>query len=566
MKKICFIVSSLLALPFLLASCGEDKEPAPVITSAQKGELINAVTKKKIDSVQKLLELGVSADIKNEKGVPIISLAAATGAIKIVKALIEAGADVNQGDKDEKSPLQYAIDNGKVKATKLLLDAGARLTKLEEMRVNGDFTEAAKTGNIKKVDAYLTVLDSLEDESHKPSALEATILMFLDEWNAKAIKSVLDYKIENGGIESDELQFLLYSAIESGNVETVKVVVDAGAELGHKYLDRAAREKQWDVARYIISQGVDIDTPESTDDDSTILNTAIALRDVEMLKGVIALGADVNKTTKLGTPLWQASGSGNVEIAKLLVEAGADLNTPALITEKTPIDWAIYHGDLEMVKYLMSAGAKSPYTPSNSEEEENRAFTSLVSYCEEGKIMQVKASILAGVPVNGFDYQGRTPLVIAARNGHLECVKLLLENGADINTPAKLRYDLDWRMLPLMASTEHIKVLEFLISKGAKLDKHDPDLGYTALHEASSRGYYQSVEILINAGANVNSKTHLKETPLMQAAEAGKLKAVNVLLNHGAKVNAKDSFGETAISKARKKAHYEIVRTLEEAL
>lgn len=562
--KFCAIIYSLFAIsPFFVASCSESEEEKTSVTIEHKQNLVTAVTKKNIGAVQNLLKQGVSPDVRNEKGVPIISIAASSGSIKIVRALIDAGADVNALDSDEKSPLQYAIDNGKVKITGILKQAGATLTKLEKLALSVDFGEAAEKGDYKKVEAYLQVIDPQGKEHSHPSEL-ITIFFTAKKGNAKVVKAIVEYKRGNGLMSDEDLDVAFFTAVESGDVEIVKVLEDVGGELTSQHLERAIDSMQWEVARYIVKRGVDINSPISDDDNLTPLEVMIIRRQPEQVKGAIELGADVNKESEHGSPLFRAVGHGNVETIKVLIDAGADLNAKHEFN-RTPLNWAIANGNLEVVKVLMEAGAKSPYTPSNEEYETSDAFTDLIYNCKAGEHMRVKAAILAGVPVNGVDFSGRGPLVVAAHHGKIECVKALLEAGADINMECATSTDLSWKISPLMASVENLEIMKLLISKGARVNQHEPELGYTALHIASLHGNHLSVEELLKAGANINAKNALNYTPLMKAAEEGNLKTVQVLLSHGANIKAKDIDGETALSKARKKGHHDVIEAIRNA-
>ncbi len=95
------------------------------------------------------------------------------------------------------------------------------------------------------------------------------------------------------------------------------------------------------------------------------------------------------------TPLQLAAEQGRMEIVRYLVEAGADVNatTPDRTGEVTPLRFAITNGDIEMVQYLIDNGAD----------------------------------------VNKANNQGWTPLMTAVRHGYVDIIDVLLEAGADLN-------------------------------------------------------------------------------------------------------------------------------------
>jgi uncharacterized protein len=71
------------------------------------------------------------------------------------------------------------------------------------------------------------------------------------------------------------------------------------------------------------------------------------------------------------------------------------------------------------------------------------------------------------------------------------------------------------------------------------------------------------VEILLNHGANINSKTQSGCTALHKASEKGHQKVVETLLNHGADVNIQDESGQKALDVALKNTRHKIVEILE---
>ena len=144
-------------------------------------------------------------------------------------------------------------------------------------------------------------------------------------------------------------------------------------------------------------------------------------------------------------------------------------------------------------------------------------------------------------------YKCCTPLFIAATCGNVEILSCLVENGADVNAA-----DGDG-VTPLMAAVKNqfLDAVTFLIDQGADVNLQD-STGVTALHYATEDSCDPSgcliVKQLINGGANINAVTkNEKCTPLILACLNGDVSVVNFLLQNGANVALRDDNGWTTL-------------------
>ena len=160
-------------------------------------------------------------------------------------------------------------------------------------------------------------------------------------------------------------------------------------------------------------------------------------------------------------------------------------------------------------------------------------------------ILKYKADIESGGDDNP---KGYTPLFMAAANGHVDVLSYLVENGADVNSR------LIDNLTPLMAAilNSQVNTAVFLIEHGAKLDIRDRRRGYTAAHYAAFH-YSDSCDVLsclVKNGADVNAHASEKWeslTPVMLAIKNGHLNAAVFLIKHIADVNVEGSDGKTAL-------------------
>ncbi len=181
-------------------------------------------------------------------------------------------------------------------------------------------------------------------------------------------------------------------------------------------------------------------------------------------------------------------------------------------------------------------------------------------YSARGHLGAMELLLLEGANPNakhGGDMS--TCLHEAALNWHTEIVKLLLDNGADI--------DAEDRKLetPLFKASEHgrAETVRFLLSKGAAAMFSGNR--WTCLHVAASNGQLRCMEILIAAGYDVDARDNHMATPLHLATHAGHEAAVSLLLRNGAPVSARDRDGMTPDDIALKRGYTEILRLLLEA-
>lgn len=129
--------------------------------------------------------------------------------------------------------------------------------------------------------------------------------------------------------------------------------------------------------------------------------------------------------------------------------------------------------------------------------------------------------------VNEPNEEGFTPLGLAAHFGHVEAVKVLLENGADVNLKPPSRFQ------------------------------------NTAVDAAVAGDATDVVRTLLAAGADPNVRSEANYTTLHKAAVHGNLEIVRMLLDHGANPKAIRDGGHTPIDDAREKGHDAVVKLLE---
>lgn len=171
-----------------------------------------------------------------------------------------------------------------------------------------------------------------------------------------------------------------------------------------------------------------------------------------------------------------------------------------------------------------------------------------------------------GADVNAPDANGNTPLIAAAsaissrndptpfpgnqRTGKetlqtaslLKMVEILLAKGAEVQARNQNGDT------ALMAATNSPELTRILLRNHADVNAQNL-MGETALSRAS--GYnanIKTVQLLLGAGANVNSRDQSGRTPLVNAALANKADVVNLLLKHGAQANVKDAKGNSLMT------------------
>lgn len=196
---------------------------------------------------------------------------------------------------------------------------------------------------------------------------------------------------------------------------------------------------------------------------------------------------------------------------------------------------AAFKGDTQAGEALLAEGA-------DVNAKDDRGHTPLYSAAWQGQKEMVAFLIEHGAEVDSHPDGGETPLSMAVGNNHKEVVELLLTKGADVNAADDLGHT------PLYRAIEHdyISVATVLIQHGAAVDGisgHD-----RPLDEAIRKGDRDSVQLLVENGADVNAIGAFGIAPLISAIFGQDAKLIDILLRYGADVNTKTQKGESALA------------------
>ena len=158
-----------------------------------------------------------------------------------------------------------------------------------------------------------------------------------------------------------------------------------------------------------------------------------------------------------------------------------------------------------------------------------------------------------------------TPLIIAACNGHLNSVKIILRYNADIEAPGTVKVgdEVSEGCTPLWAAaaTGCLDVVKLLIERNADVDGRT-QAGTTPLRAAAHEGHLDVVRCLVESGADVNARNDYESTPLMAACYYGHFSVVTYLIDKGGIIDQQFKDGSTALHYAVQWGHFEIVSEL----
>jgi len=166
------------------------------------------------------------------------------------------------------------------------------------------------------------------------------------------------------------------------------------------------------------------------------------------------------ETIEGAPPLWCAAAAGHLDIVKLLVKSGANVNSTTK-TNSTPLRAACFDGHFEIVKYLVEHNA-------DIEVANRHGHTCLMIACYKGHFKIAKYLIDIGADVNRKSVKGNTALHDCAESGSLDIMRLLITSGARIDVDA-------YGMTPLLAAsvTGHLHIVEHLISQRELVGKQE---------------------------------------------------------------------------------------------
>lgn len=251
----------------------------------------------------------------------------------------------------------------------------------------------------------------------------------------------------------------------------------------------------------------------------------------------------------------------NIELVQLLIYAGIQLDLPEVDEippcwkgvydkcQRHPLQLSARQGQDETMRLLLRYGA------------DPNAYGQETGFITDS---QRKTTSIGGKDtVTRFE----STLCSAVQSGHVRAVRLLLEAGADVNSPTHGPFGRT--ALQTAAEIVDMDILEELLRAGADVNADPAEWrGATALQAAAIGGFIGTAARLIEIGADVNAKGAERDgrTALEGASEHGRIDMVQFLLNSGADVQS-PNFGavkhENAVDLARRNGYNAVARLLQ---
>jgi ankyrin repeat protein len=459
--------------------------------------------------------------------------------VQLVRSLLAQHADVNAAEADGSTALQWAAQRDNREIADLLTAAGAHVTASNRYNVT-PLSLACTNGDALLIEHLIKVgADANATSEEGQTALMTASLT----GKVDAVKVLLAHGAKVNAIEAFKGQSALMWAASEGNADAASLLIEFGADVkakskgGFTPLLFAVRNDRIDAAKVLLAHGANVNdvAPDGTD----ALNMAVVNAYFDMAAALLDGGADPNladpRASALHTLAW-------------LRKPGTD---GAAGVGNTPHGPPVPEGEmssLELAERLLKHG-ENPNT---------RVAWKENTFGKEGGTARNPPSIQLGR--HFLSYVGATPFYVAAKNGDIAYMRLLVKYGADTKMPTRAG------VTPLMAAAgldywegeapgpfagvseaERLEAVKLALESGNDINAHADfgdypmtgDAAYTLLY------YPLNIDELLDKG--VGDPRWSGSTPLIGAIISNQPSIVQYLVDHGADLNAKTKLGWTPL-------------------
>jgi ankyrin repeat protein len=526
-----------------------------------------------------LLEAGATLEAVNGEGATALHMAAMAGCMKAVPQLIAAGAKVTAAAMNDLTPLHVAVQSWNEKTITALLDAGAVI---DAVTTDGytPLHVAVMREKWKAVDLLLergADVDLQDGQGETPLHLILKADFQKDRATKMIEKTRAPNRVTKNGVTA------VYIAAAQGAGDLLSLLLAKGADPNLKDSDGIPPLA---VARFEgRSRAVEVlEAAGAVDADAFfyLYNAALQGRADKLRKALKMEGAKdaVTRTAAGGvTPLHAAAHAGCEWCIIELLEAGWAVDAKDG-SDNTPLHMAVVRKERDACRILVAAGAslaianKDKTTPLQYAEQlgigdvltKQSLTPALIAAAEAGEQGPIDAFLDAGGDPQAHDYR-RTLLYYILKFGHMDLAEHLRSRGADLDFAApatepylhmalrsKNRVAVDWlltgganlhSMGRLGARPLHVAVavpwregVEVLLQAGADVNEQVGPHGVGVLHYAVLGGDVGVVGLLLGKGADPTLNVKPEGTPLHWAGQEGKVDIARLLIDAGADVNA----------------------------
>ncbi len=545
----------------------------PLIVAAMQGNR---------EMVGLLLQHGVRVKAKGRAGITALHGAAQTGQAEIVRLLTGAGADIDAQNENGKTPLIEAAARGHSQTVADLLEAGGNL----DIRDYSGWDALTFAVQFDRTETVIILVAG----GATPHRLDPNdrLLYAAGFASAEQVQDAIDGGANVATRDRNNATPLLRAA-RRGRHDNLEVLLKNGA-------DAAATDSRQNGALLYAYQSKDILTLETLlrFSGKTLAVDAVFLRAVSENQSA-AVQRLIRYSDRIDPKLPQralfdAIWGGSFETAAVLIQSGTepdysgwsrkaaeagrddvllffrrqgwDLNTRD--AQGLPLSFHyIESGDAIALQTLIAAGLDFEFQDDNGR-------TVLMVAAATGETESVTALLQSGAIVDAMDYRGQTAFFHAVMAGRRKTVGRLVELGADVNHVSHGGLPLSGSRTALILAAERNDpgMIQLLLEAGADVNLSSTD-GMTALMAAARKGAFEPVRLLLEAGAEVRRYAPYEKngqySTLMFAAASGGSAMVQMLIDAGADVNFLNEQGRTPLLIARESENQQAIQILLEA-
>jgi ankyrin repeat protein len=491
-----------LSCAALFLSCA-----APLAASDLR--LIDAVKSGDAKAVRALLAQHTPTDVVEADGSTALHEAARSENLQIADLLIAAGAAVNAATRYHITPLSLACGNGNAPMIERLLKAGADANSTSEEGQTALMT-ASLTGNVDAVKVVLT--HGAKVNVQEPTKGQSALMWAAAEGNTAAAALLIEFGSDVKAKSKSGFTPLLF-AVRGGHKDTVEALLAHGGNAndaapdGTSALNMAVVNAYFEVGAVLLDKGANPNAPDAR---------GSALHTLAWLRKPGSDGGNGLGTRSFGPPLPTGNTSA-LQLAKALLEHGANPNARIDYKERPFSKEGGVCRNPPLIRlgrhYLTFSGATPFYLAARNGD---APYMRLLADHGADPKMPTVLGVTPLIAAAGLDYwegESAGPYTGVSEAERLEAVKLAVELGNDINTPAVFgNYKMDGDPAYMLL------YYPLNMSELAAAVPGDPRWsGSMALHAAVVSGQPSIVQYLVDHGAELDAKTKSGWTPLMMA-------------------------------------------------